>query len=290
MIKPGSRVFTVFFVIVIVLTFASLALGFIESREIEQKPVDRDYAPTVKLNYPKGGETINGTILIKWRGYDKDGNKITYNVSYSSDGGSTWTVLVTGLPMVKGTDWMGLRWNTTKVPDGSEYLIQVNAADRYYITSETTEEFFTIDNSGTNTSVSVPNPPPVVTPEPPPPVEVEISEWNIGLDQKIRFTLETTLNGTEVRPVEILAEVKVEIDSDEIGYAQMEDNSSSTYFIYVKDLTSQSYEGIVIATDIFDIPHTASTRFSFIHWRTYASIIAFPLILILYVWKRFLKS
>jgi len=284
MIDRSSRAFTFVFAIVIIFTAVNIVLGTIASRNIEQDPYGdpSSHPPKVILNYPKGGETINGTILIKWRGTDSDGDSITYDVSYSADGGKTWTILIAELPKVRGTDWMGLQWDTKKVPNGSKYLIRVVASDNIYVTSEITEVFLTIDNPEEGPSIDPVIP--IILP-----VEVEIIAWNIEIDQKIHFTLKTTLNGTEVPPSEILTAVKVEIDGDEVGFAQLEENSSKSYFIYARDLTSQDYNCEIIVNDIFGIKHTDSTRFSFTHWRTYVSIIISPLILIIYAWKKFMK-
>lgn len=285
MIDRSSRAFTFVLGLIIILTAVNLVLGTIASLNIEQDPYGdpSSYPPKVVMDYPRGMETVNSTIEIKWRGSDRDGDAITYDVSYSSDGGKTWTIIAADLPKVRGTDWMSLLWDTTTVPDGSNYLIRVDAKDDseyMYITSEITEGLFTIDNSEVESSVPVE----IVEILP---VEVELITWNIGMDQKIRFTLKTTLNGTEVPPVEILTVVKVLIDGDEVGIAQLEDNTSNSYFIYLRGTTSQNYDGEVIANDLYGVQHTVSTRFSFIHWRTYVSLIVIPLLLIIYAWKKF---
>ena len=59
--------------------------------------------PTVKLALPVGGETWAGKQTIKWTGADPDKDKLSYDVSYSKDGGKSWKALVGGMSGGKTT-------------------------------------------------------------------------------------------------------------------------------------------------------------------------------------------
>lgn len=53
----------------------------------------RNQAPTLKITSPVGGETWSRKQTIKWTGQDPDGDTLTYQAFYSSDGGKTWQEL-----------------------------------------------------------------------------------------------------------------------------------------------------------------------------------------------------
>ncbi|MHA2211712.1 MAG: right-handed parallel beta-helix repeat-containing protein, partial [Candidatus Thorarchaeota archaeon] len=76
--------------------------------------------PTVL--YPNGGEILNDSATILWvDSTDPWGHDVTYSLYYSSNGGSNWIEIVTGLDVT--SYW----WNTTELPKGTEYLIKVVA-------------------------------------------------------------------------------------------------------------------------------------------------------------------
>lgn len=70
---------------------------------------------------PNGGEILQGTIDIQWGIFDLGNHEMTYTVSYSENGGGTWTQLTTGLKVP------GYSWDVTDM-NGSQYLVQVNAS------------------------------------------------------------------------------------------------------------------------------------------------------------------
>ena len=47
----------------------------------------------VQVLYPNGGEILDGTFTISWNGSDQDGDRLTYQVGWSWDDGSTWEPL-----------------------------------------------------------------------------------------------------------------------------------------------------------------------------------------------------
>jgi len=81
------------------------------------------------ISYPVDGIIAEGTVIITWsEAIDTLGHSITYDVSYSSDHGLSWTPIVTG---ITGNS---TPWDTTTVSDGSTYWIRViaNCTEGYY--------------------------------------------------------------------------------------------------------------------------------------------------------------
>jgi hypothetical protein len=49
--------------------------------------------PTVKLLAPAGADAVSGNFTVRWNGTDPDKDTLAYDVWYTSDNGSTWSVL-----------------------------------------------------------------------------------------------------------------------------------------------------------------------------------------------------
>ncbi len=99
-----------------------------------------NYVPTVTVTFPNGGEVLNGTELVTWDASDLDENTLTFDVLYSSNSGSVWTSLATGLTIPE------YEWNTTLLDDGSEYLIRVIVSDGEFTADDDSNSVFEIDN------------------------------------------------------------------------------------------------------------------------------------------------
>lgn len=97
--------------------------------------------PTVTVTYPNGGEVICSGATITWTASDPDGDPLTYTVEYSSNGGSTWTTLASG---ISTTSYV---WNTAALPSGSNYLVKVIATDGELSAEDVSDGPFTIDNT-----------------------------------------------------------------------------------------------------------------------------------------------
>lgn len=79
-------------------------------------------APAVQIISPQSGETITGTKIIQWTASDIDGDKLTYDIIYSSDG-KNQQILAVNL-----TDTL-FSWNSSLVPYSSSSSITVIAND-----------------------------------------------------------------------------------------------------------------------------------------------------------------
>ena len=105
--------------------------------------------PTVL--FPNGGTTLNGIVTIEWSpAIDQWGYMVNYTIYYSNDSGSTWISLASDLSTTS------YQWDTTTVPDGTEYLVKVVATCAVDLSTEdVSNSIFTIQN----TVVTIPNPP-----------------------------------------------------------------------------------------------------------------------------------
>ncbi|MFW9992149.1 MAG: NosD domain-containing protein [Candidatus Odinarchaeota archaeon] len=115
-----------------------------------QPPVHYLLAPIVME--PNGGETLEGQFTVSARDViDSVGHTVTYAVYYSADGGNTWVKLVSGLT---GPNYL---WDTTKISDGSTYMVMVVAICSEGLRSgDISDQVFTIDNGITTTTTTTP--------------------------------------------------------------------------------------------------------------------------------------
>ncbi|MHA2362595.1 MAG: DUF2341 domain-containing protein [Candidatus Hodarchaeales archaeon] len=91
---------------------------------------------------PNGTEILWETVEVKWTAStDSLGHTVTYAVSYSIDNGTTWNLLGSGF-----SD-NSFAWNTSRVPDGTQYLIRINTTCSEGLTIvDTSDATFTIQN------------------------------------------------------------------------------------------------------------------------------------------------
>lgn len=59
-------------------------------REVSIAYLPRNQAPRLTLATPRGGELWRGSQTLRWSASDPDQDTLTYQVSYSGDGGQTW--------------------------------------------------------------------------------------------------------------------------------------------------------------------------------------------------------
>lgn len=105
-----------------------------------------------KIISPSPGETLSGNFSIQWTpSVDSWGHSVHYSIFHSSDNGTTWTSLVTGLPSTS------YQWDTVNMEDGS-YLIKVVAQCIAGLTlSDVSPTLITIENqlnSSESTSIT----------------------------------------------------------------------------------------------------------------------------------------
>jgi len=91
----------------------------IVSRTISAHP------PTVRVESPNGGEILTGTTTVSWSAEDEDGDRLSFTVLYSPDGGATWNALATGLTASSYV------WDVSGLPPGNQYRVRVMATDGF---------------------------------------------------------------------------------------------------------------------------------------------------------------
>jgi len=103
-------------------------------------------APTVRVLRPNGGEQIYGMYEIQWSANDPDGDTLTFTLSYSPNGGQTWTLIASGVTETSYT------WDTSMVQVGDNYLIEVGASDEALSAVDQSDAPFTIARETPTTS------------------------------------------------------------------------------------------------------------------------------------------
>jgi len=117
-------------------------------------------APTVTLLSPNGGETLSGSsATVTWSGSDADGDKVTYSLDYSRDGGATWDPLSGSITKTQVT------LDLNQLPGTTQAKFRVWASDGVNTSFDDSDGVFTVTSklpriisispvSGTNYIVS----------------------------------------------------------------------------------------------------------------------------------------
>lgn len=96
--------------------------------------------PTISLLYPNGGESVNGTIQIRWNANDDFDDALNIDIEYSDDAGNNWSTIATNEENDGTFDW-----DLTMMPEGDEYLVRVTATDNAGLSSnDTSASTFTV--------------------------------------------------------------------------------------------------------------------------------------------------
>lgn len=103
-------------------------------REVSSTP------PVVRLLAPNGGAAYAGDdeLFVEWSGSDADGDRLTYAVRYSADGGATWhTLTAAGI----GSQ---LSMPLATLPGGQAVLVEVEASDGFHTASDRSDAPFSV--------------------------------------------------------------------------------------------------------------------------------------------------
>ncbi|MCW5842218.1 MAG: PD40 domain-containing protein [Caldilinea sp.] len=99
-------------------------------------------APTLTLTTPAGGESLDSQPLaITWNASDDDGDPLTFNVDYSTDGGATWQKLAWGWPE------SSIEISSADLPGSTQARIRVAANDGFLTTFAESEIFTVADHA-----------------------------------------------------------------------------------------------------------------------------------------------
>jgi len=106
-------------------TRVSLVINSGANKGKELTAIDKSAtAPTVQITSPHTGDHLNaGQLNLTWTGTAAGGAALTYNLSTSADGGTTWTPLDVG---ISDTQY---QLDATQITGGSQVMFLVEASD-----------------------------------------------------------------------------------------------------------------------------------------------------------------
>ena len=98
--------------------------------------------PTVTLNGPTEGQAVSGSLVIAWQVQDPDseGEALPVDIYVSTDGGKTFSTIVSGLA---GDSYV---WDTTTLANGDQYVLKVTVEDTDGNVGEAMSPVFSIAN------------------------------------------------------------------------------------------------------------------------------------------------
>ncbi len=114
------------------------------------------HPPRVRVITPNGGEIARRSLTVRWEGADDDGDRLTYFVLYSGDGGQTWRLVGNG---VRGTR---LDVDTRRLPGGDQSLIRVVATDGVNTAEDVSDGFFHVRPKAPQVTITTPLQPTMV--------------------------------------------------------------------------------------------------------------------------------
>jgi hypothetical protein len=136
------------------------------------------HAPTVALTYPNGGESLIGTITVRWTATDADGDPLRYVVQYSHDGESSWqaAALDTSASLSAGLAETSLQIDMSQLPGGGQCLFRVIASDGVNTGQDRSDAAFSVARKPPQAVIVEPQAGAVLTPRYP------LTLWGLGLD------------------------------------------------------------------------------------------------------------
>ena len=123
---------------------------FHESVQIASRPVSA-HTPVVTLTHPNGGEVLDGDqITITWEATDADGDDLEFTLDYSTDGGSIWFVLGSGIVTPN------VVVDADVVPGATQGLLRVVATDGVNTGQDQSDGTFSVPNKAPEAHISSP--------------------------------------------------------------------------------------------------------------------------------------
>ena len=96
--------------------------------------------PSVHVVYPNGGESVNGTITIKWTASDDFDDDLDIDIEYSNNSGITWHMIAPNQ-----TNNGLYNWSLSTIPAGTKNLVRITATDNAgHSKNDTSDNVFTI--------------------------------------------------------------------------------------------------------------------------------------------------
>ncbi|MEK6543681.1 MAG: hypothetical protein AABZ44_04520, partial [Elusimicrobiota bacterium] len=102
-------------------------------------------SPTVTLVYPDGGETLSGTIALRWSAMDANpGDGLNVELRLSTSSGVSYDTLITST-LARGSTYYS--WDSFQVPNAGTYRVRVRVVDdRGLIAEDVSASDFSTDN------------------------------------------------------------------------------------------------------------------------------------------------
>ena len=129
------------------------AIGSTNALEINLRGIKHQLSAPIII-FPNSTAVKGPIILIEWKiALDTLDHNVTYAVYYSTNNGTMWIELVSGIATTSYS------WNTTSSPKDLSYLIKVLATCSYGETSEDmSDTHFTIENDISKTTTTADTP------------------------------------------------------------------------------------------------------------------------------------
>ena len=107
--------------------------------------------PEIKIDYPNGGESLSGMVTIQWEASDADQDSLSYDVLYSRDKGSNWSVLALNLTTSTYV------WNTDESPGSDTAIIKVIVSDGANSSYDESDSAFSVVTKDPTASILSPD-------------------------------------------------------------------------------------------------------------------------------------
>jgi len=95
-------------------------------------------APTVSLDYPSGGELLEGEVTVTWSASDADGDTLTHSLYFKDSADAAWRLIADGMTETRTV------WNTTWVGGTDDGYLRVITSDGFQSSSDETTVPFTL--------------------------------------------------------------------------------------------------------------------------------------------------
>ncbi len=130
--------------------------GYADTAFVQPFTINRHDPPSITVLQPNGGELVLGIYTVRWRATDPDSLygepplSLRIDGWYSPNAGTTWETI----PWVSHLNDGQEPWDTSNLPDGSQYLVKLRVTDpRGLWAEDTSDGVFRIDNNDPPDSV-----------------------------------------------------------------------------------------------------------------------------------------
>ncbi len=94
-----------------------------------------NHSPVISLVSPQGGDLVQGVLNVEWTAADEDGDRLSYSILYSINGGETFETI--GVELRQNT----LQYDTSRLGGSEHAIVRVVATDGFNTASVDSEPF-----------------------------------------------------------------------------------------------------------------------------------------------------